>query len=119
MVTNMWQDFQDVEESVSINCQVWEEENPHGTRHQRQSFLNVWTEIAGDTFVGSYFLLPCLTGAVYLCFLQLSFQRYSKMFTYSLRIHLRFMHQGALPHFVRAVYAFSNNIFPEQWTGQG
>jgi hypothetical protein len=29
------------------------------------------------------------------------------------------MHQGALPHFVRAVYAFSNNIFPEQWTGQG
>jgi len=33
------------------------------------------------------------------------------MFTYSLRTHLSFMHQGALPHFLHAGYAFSTTYF--------
>jgi hypothetical protein len=33
-VTNLWQDFQEMEESVSSNWHVWAEENPHGTGHQ-------------------------------------------------------------------------------------
>jgi hypothetical protein len=34
VVTNLWQDFQGKEESVSSNCHVWAEENSDGTRHQ-------------------------------------------------------------------------------------
>jgi len=74
-------------------------------------FLNVGADTAGNRFLEPYFFLPCLTEAIYHYFLQQSFQRYSKMFTYSLRTHLRFMHQVALPHFLHAVYAFSTTYF--------
>jgi hypothetical protein len=29
------------------------------------------------------------------------------------------MHDGALPHFLSAIYEFLNNMFLEQWIGQG
>jgi hypothetical protein len=83
------------------------------------STLSFHAGIAGNRLLGTYFLPPCLTGAVYHNFLQNVLPELLQDVVLQTRIHLWFMHDGAPPHFLLAVRQFLNNVFPEQWIEQG
>jgi hypothetical protein len=72
---------------------------------------------AGDRLLGPYFLPPCLTGAVYHNFLQ----NFSPVLLQDVdlwaRIHSRFIHDCAAPHFLLEVQEFWKSMFPQQWKG--
>jgi hypothetical protein len=73
--------------------------------------------IARARLLGSYFLPPCLTGAVYHDFLQNVLPELLQDVDVQSGIHLWFMHDGAPPHFLLAVQQLLNSMFPQQMIG--
>jgi hypothetical protein len=72
---------------------------------------------AGNRLLGSYVLHQLLTGDVYHDFLRNVLPEILQDVDLQIRIHIRFMHDGAPQRFLLAVWEFLNNVFPEQWLG--
>ena len=99
------------------NCRIWGTENPHETfeKPRVSPKVQVWCGVHHSQIVGPYFFEePTVTGANYLEMLQ----------TYAIpqlnRIpHLVFQQDGAAPHWSRAVRAYLDDAFPDNWIGRG
>ena len=99
------------------NCRIWGTENPHETfeKPRVSPKVQVWCGVHHSQIVGPYFFEePTVTGANYLEMLQ----------TYAIpqlnRIpHLVFQQDGAPPHWSRAVRAYLDDAFPDNWIGRG
>lgn len=103
------------------NTHYWADANPHAIRQhhfQHRFSVNVWAGILGDTFLGPYVLPERLNGATYLQFLQNVLPDYLDDVPLGIRRQIWFMHDGAPPHFSRAVRDFLNATYP-RWIGRG
>jgi hypothetical protein len=65
--------------------------------------------------IGAFFFEGNVTGASYLQMLQNEFWPVIQRFTN--RDHIRFMQDGAPPHFAREVRAWLNENFEDRWMG--
>lgn len=95
------------------------------SRHQQQFSLSVWAGIAAFKICGSYILPPNLTGYL-VYFLQNGLPQLFQDIKLQTGIHVWFMHDGFLPHFLLAVLEFLNSVFyrilaewggPTPWPG--
>jgi len=103
------------------NMHYWSQENPHWLRqdhHQIRWKVNVWAGILGDTVIGPYFIDGALTGRRYLRFLT---EDLLDTVPLNMRVGeaVWFQHDGAPPHFYRAVRNWLDNYFPNRWVGRG
>jgi hypothetical protein len=73
----------------------------------------MWDSLARDRLLGHYFCPPRLAGTVYCGFLRNVIPALLEDKDLLSRILLRFMHDGAPPHFHIAVREFLNNVFLE------
>jgi len=104
------------------NAHVYADENPHALaeRHfQREFKINVWLGIIGNFLVGPYRLPNNLNGDSYLHFLQYALPELLEELPLNLRRDMFFMHDGAPPHFARAVRNYLNETFAGRWIGRG
>ena len=94
------------------NNRNWVEENPHVTvhssRHQHQFGC---TGIIDKFLIGPFFLDGKLTGTNYVDFLSMNLHEMLEEVPVDIRLHMRFMHDGALPHFSRVARQFLNQHF--------
>ena len=67
---------------------------------------------ASDGFLGPYFLLPCLTGAVYNDFLRNVLPEQLQDLDMQSRINLLFMYDSTLVEFLLAIRELLTNVFP-------
>ena len=94
------------------NSHMWAVENPHGVRErafQERFSVNVWAGIINGRLIGPYLLPARLTGANYLIFLQEILPELLQDIPLGIRQHMWFQHDGAPPHFTRAVLHYLNN----------
>lgn len=107
----------------SHNMHLWAEENPHGTivTHHQHQFepINVWVGIIGQYLIGPFILPRRLNGESYLDFLQNNLPLLLEDLPLEIRRNLWFMHDGAPPHFARAVREHLNLLFQNRWIGRG
>lgn len=105
------------------NIHNWQHENPHRyvTRaHQERFSVNLWVGMVGDCVVGPYFLPARLTGQNYLVFLQEVLPELLEHHVpEDVRNRIFFQHDGAPPHFARAVRDHLTQQFPGRWIGRG
>jgi hypothetical protein len=108
-----------------INCHnmhIWSDENPHAiiqTKHQQRFMINVWMGLIGNCLIGPYIIDGTLNAHKYLTFLQ----EYLNPLLEEVPLHIRndmwLMHDGAPPHFGRAVRDHLNITYPNRWIGRG
>lgn len=104
------------------NQHVYADENPHsivGKHYQREFKINVWIGIIGNSIVGPFRLPDRLDGANYLHFLQATLPELLEDVPLDFRRNMFFMHDGAPPHFARAVREYLNEQFAHRWIGRG
>nr|QLJ84872.1 transposase-like protein [Dichotomius schiffleri] len=104
------------------NEHVYADENPHAlrsTHFQREFKINVWIGIIANSLIGPYRLPDRLDGPGYLRFLQESLLELLEDVPLNLRQNMFFMHDGAPPHFARAVREYLNEQFADRWIGRG
>lgn len=104
------------------NEHIYADENPHaikGRHYQREFKINVWVGIIGNFMVGPFRLPDRLDGASYLRFLQEILPELLEDLPLNLRLNMFFMHDGAPPHFARAVREYLNEQFAGRWIGRG
>lgn len=104
------------------NHHEWRQLNPHATSvrsHQQQFSLNVWCGIVGNHLLGPHFLPPRLNGEAYLTFLRDTLPELLEDIPLALLRDMWFMHDGAPPHFSRAVREHLNATFNLRWIGRG
>ena len=89
------------------------------SRHQHQFSLNVWAGIIDKFFVGPFFLDEKLTGTKYVDFLSTRLHEILEEIAVYIRLRMRFMHDGASPHFSRVAGQFLNRHFANKWIGRG
>lgn len=105
----------------SHNEHVWSITNPHAIKpshFQHRWRINVWAGIIGDKIIGPCFLDQSMSGANYLRFLQE--QLSDELDELGLHIVRRmwFQHDGAPPHFSRAVRSYLDTEFGDRWIGR-
>lgn len=96
------------------NCKYWSDTNPHWmaeTHTQRPEKLNVWAGICRGRIIGPFFLPPILNGESYLNLLVHSVG--PSLDAIAGEDPIWFQHDGAPPHFARAVREYLNATFPE------
>lgn len=106
----------------SRNEHVWALENPHAMKQshfQHRWRINVWAGILGDRIIGPYFLNHTMNGENYLMFLRELLSEELDELPLSVHRALWFQHDGAPPHFLRAVREYLNAQFPNKWIGRG
>lgn len=104
------------------NDHVYADENPHAikSRHYQREFkINVWVGIIGEFIVGPLRLPDRLNGDSYLRFLQQNLPELLEDLPLNLRRNTFFMHDGAPPHFARAVREYLGEQFGGRWIGRG
>ena len=89
------------------------------SRHQHQFSLNVWAGTIDKFLIGLFFLDGKLTGTKYVDFLSTRLHEILKEVPFDIRLRMRFMHDGAPPHFSRVVRQFFNQHFANKWIGRG
>ena len=105
----------------SRNSHVWSRENPHAIRqsHSQHKFsINVWAGIINNKLIGPHFFEERLNGNHYLNFLQNVLPNLLRDENANFR-GMYFQHDGAPPHFARAVSDFLNETYPNRWIGRG
>lgn len=106
----------------SHNLHMWNEENPHAiiqTKYQRKFIVNVWMGLIGTTLIGPYHIDGTLNGPKYLNFLREDLNPLLEEVPLNIRNNMWLMHDGAPPHFSRAVRDYLNHAFPDRWIGRG
>jgi hypothetical protein len=104
------------------NSHVWAEENPRATTvtHYQHSFkINVWAATLGNALLGKVILPGNLNGDLYLQLLSDNLFELLEDIPLETRQRLWFMHDGAPPHYSRAVRRWLGNHFPNRWIGRG
>lgn len=104
------------------NMHYYSTTNPHWMRpvdNQRGWSLNVWGGILGTRKIGPYFFEGTLTGMSYLQFLSNEIPELLENVPLNVRQNMWYQHDGAPPHYARAVWDFSNNTYPNRWIGRG
>jgi hypothetical protein len=104
------------------NSHVSAELNPHPTMEtnfQHHFSINLWCDVLHYQLIDSFVFPRCLTGAVYLQFLQEELLQLLEDVPLAVRYRMMYQHDGAHPHFNRAVVEHLNVHFPERWVGQG
>ena len=89
------------------------------SRHQHQFSLNVWAGIIDKFLIGHFFLDGKLTGTKYVDFLSTRLHEILGDVPVDIRLGMRFMHDGAPPHFSRLARQFLNQHFANKWIGRG
>ena len=89
------------------------------SRHQRQFSLNVWAGIIDKFFIGPFSLDGKLTGTKYVDFFSTRLHEILEEVPVDIRLGMRFMHDGATPHFSRVARQFLNQHFANKWIGRG
>lgn len=102
------------------NCRYWSSENPGWTfqRPVQSPKVVVWGGVWKQGVVGPFFFSGNVTGQSYLAMLQGDFLPELE------RLHMQrevciFMHDGAPPHWCRAVRQWLDSTFPQRWMGRG
>jgi hypothetical protein len=98
----------------SRNTHRWSQENPNAiveTNFQQRFSVNVWCGIIDDQVIGPFILEYRLTGQSYLAFLQNELPELLEDVPLATRAGMYFQHDGAPPHFSRAVIQHLNNTF--------
>lgn len=106
----------------SHNEHSWADENPHEVverNFQYRFSVNVWCGLLYNRLIGPFILPGRLNAEFYLHFLQEELPQLLEDVPLHLRRHLYFQHDGAPPHFSRAVSTHLNQQFPGQWIGRG
>ena len=88
------------------------------SRHQRQFSLNVWAGIIDKFLIGPFSLDGKLTGTKYVDFLSTRLHEISEKVLVDIKLGMRFMHDGAPPHFSRVAREFLNQHFANEWIGR-
>lgn len=104
------------------NEHSWAEENPHEVveqNFQHRFSVNVWCGLLHNRLIGPFILPGRLNAELYLHFLQEELPQLLENVPLRLRQNLYFQHDGAPPHFSRAVSAYLNHQFPGHWIGRG
>ena len=89
------------------------------SRHQHQFSLNVWAGIIDKFLIGPFLLDGKLTGTKYVDFLSTRLHEILEEVPVDIRLRMRFMHDGAPPHFSRVARQFLNRHFANKWIGRG
>ena len=100
------------------NC---DEENPYvilHSRHQHQFSLNVWPEINDKLLIGPLFLDGKLKGTKYVDFMSTRLHEILEEVTVDIRLRMRFMRDGAPPHFIGVTKRPLNQNFANKWIGR-
>ena len=109
------------------NYRYWATENPHWTQDchtQYRQKINVWAGIVENQILGPYFFEENLNGERYLDFLQNELiPALAVLFPNPQNPDIPhndiwFQHDGAPPHFARAVRQFLDLTFPNRWIGR-
>ena len=69
--------------------------------------------------VGLFFLDGKLAGTKYVDFLSTRLHEILEEVSVDIRLRMRFMHDGAPPHFSRVAKQFLNQHFANKWIGRG
>ncbi|KAL4098417.1 hypothetical protein QTP88_023036 [Uroleucon formosanum] len=97
-------------------------ENPHLVRQQRfqrRFSINVWMGVIGGVLIGPFLGLPRTVGGnAYLNFLQNELPVLLEDIPLDVRRRMIYQHDGAPPHFSRAVRQHLNETFTS-WIGRG
>jgi hypothetical protein len=104
------------------NCHYWSRENPRWIRphHFQHNFkVNVWCAMFRERIIGPVFLEANVTGQRYLQLLRNTVRNALQNLSQHERRRVWFLHDGAGPHFARAVRNELDDMFPEQWIGRG
>jgi len=101
------------------NVHMWAHANPHTIReakHQTTFSINVWAGNGGGRLIGPVRLPERLTGPTYREFLERLMRDILPDVLHDvplrLRVGMRFMHDGAPPHFSRIARQYLNDHFP-------
>lgn len=103
------------------NCHIWDDHHPHATRRtnfQQKFSINMWAGIIGHTLIGPYELPRQLRGDSYLNFLENVLPGLLEELPLNIRQDMWFLHDGAPPHFARAVKLFLDDHYPRRWIGR-
>lgn len=104
------------------NSHFYAEENPFVVRehnYQHTFKVNVWAATMGNRFIGFFILPGNLNGDMYLNFLENQLFQILDDVPIEMRNNMIFMHDGAPPHFTRAVRMWLHQKFPNRWIGRG
>ena len=82
-------------------------------RHQHRFSLNVWAEIIGNCFIGSYILPINLTGNQFLQFLQYKLGNHLDEIVLAISSDMFIQLDGAGPHYTVPVGTCLNAIYPD------
>jgi len=96
------------------NHHSWSDENPHAScvrGFQHCSSINLWVGIVGDHLIGPHRFPGPLNGATYLEFLQDSLPELLENVPVNVRARMWYQHDGAPPHYDRAVREYLMELF--------
>ena len=79
----------------------------------------MWAGIIDKSLIGPFFLDGKLTGTKYVDFLSTRLHEISEEVPVDIRLCMRFMHNGAAPHFSRVARQFLNQHLANKWIGRG
>jgi hypothetical protein len=85
------------------------------TNFQHCFSINLWCGVLHDQLIGPFVFPGCLTGAVYLQFLQEELPQLLQDFPLAVRYRMVFQHDGTPPHFNHAVVEHLKVHFPGRW----
>ncbi|KAE8747084.1 hypothetical protein FOCC_FOCC006222 [Frankliniella occidentalis] len=103
------------------NMHYWSDVNPHWMRtvdFQDQWSINCWGGVLGEQVIGPHFFDGRLNGAGYLAFLQNDLPDLLAEVPLALRRDHWFQQDGAPPHWLLAVRAHLNQVYPQRWIGR-
>lgn len=104
------------------NEHFWALSNPHVIKtnyHQVRFSANVWAGIIGNVIVGPVFIEGSLTGGHYLDMLRGVIEELLEDLPLSLYSNHYFQHDGAPPHYTRAVREYLDSRYGQMWIGRG
>ena len=107
-----------------FNCHnehIWSSDNPLAIKEshfQHRWRINVWAGILDDKIIGPYFLNNIMNGPNYLRFLEEDLEEELDQLSLQLRTSMWYQHDGAPPHFARAVREHLNAEFTQRWIGR-
>ena len=100
------------------NCVYWSSENPHEVlaKNLKEPGVTVWGGISSDGLIGPFFFDGSVNGENYLAMLrEAAVPQLRQRADFN---EIRFMQDGAPPHYSLRVRAFLNDIFLQRWIGR-
>jgi hypothetical protein len=100
------------------NFRYWSDTNPHWVTEEplHSPKVIVWAGVSVNHIIGPFFFSDTVTGERYQAMLQ---NWFLPQFSRTQRRSIRFMHDGAPPHWSRPVRVWLTDNFPNHWMGRG